>query len=388
MTAERRTPLEGRTEGRDIDAVELARALIRLRTVNPPGDERACIDHLARILDRAGFSVGVYEFAPGRGSLVARREGTARTSPLCFAGHIDTVPLGTAPWRVDPFEGRVEGDRLHGRGASDMKGGVAAFVAAALRMAASASSPPLLLVVAAGEETGCEGSFHLAGLPGALGDAGALVVAEPTANYPLVGHKGALWLRITTRGVSAHGSMPELGVNAIYAAARAVGRLERLGFGDTAHPVLGTPTLNVGTISGGASINSVPDRATIGVDIRTVPGLDHDGVVERIRRELGGDVEITRVVDVPPVWTDPDHPWIQAVFRIMTPFLGEAPVPRSAPYFTDAAALAPALGGAPTVILGPGDPGQAHRTDEFCSVSKIRQAVEAYVRIGRRWCER
>jgi hypothetical protein len=100
------------------------------------------------------------------------------------------------------------------------------------------------------------------------GQAGALVVAEPTTNRPLCGHKGALWLKATTRGVTAHGSMPDKGVNAIYAAARAVGRLEAFDFNVARHPVMGAPTLNVGTLHGGLNLNSVPDRAEIGIDIR------------------------------------------------------------------------------------------------------------------------
>src|SRR6266498_2846770 len=127
---------------------------------------------------------------------------------------------------------------------------------------------------AAGEETGSEGAFALA-RRGMRGQAGALVVAEPTTNRPLCGHKGALWLKATTRGVTAHGSMPEKGVNAIYAAARAVGRLEAFDFNVARHPVMGAPTLNVGTLHGGLNLNSVPDRAEIGIDIRTIPGMLH-----------------------------------------------------------------------------------------------------------------
>ena len=118
----------------------------------------------------------------------------------------------------------------------------------------------------------------------ALGGAGAIVIAEPTGNYPYVGHKGALGLHAQTTGVTVHGSMPECGVNAIYKAARAVTMLERLGFEVTPHPVLGSPTLNVGTIAGGLNINSVPDGALIGIDIRTIPDQKHDALVKRLTR--------------------------------------------------------------------------------------------------------
>src|SRR5690606_35436298 len=141
-----------------------------------------------------------HEFGERRASLVARI-GDGSGAPLCFTGHIDTVPLGAMPWSVDPFAAESEGDRLYGRGSSDMKSGVAAFVAVAIALAPRlARSPGLLLVITAGEETGCEGAGHLARVDGALEPAGAIVVAEPTANYPYVGHKGALWLRARTRG--------------------------------------------------------------------------------------------------------------------------------------------------------------------------------------------
>src|SRR5262249_12386324 len=155
--------------------------------------------------------------------------------------------------------------RLYGRGSSDMKSGVAAFVIAAQHLAKHLrASPGVVLVIAAGEETGCDGSRHLVAVNGALGEAGAIVIAEPTGNYPLVGHKGALWLHARATGVTAHGSMPDRGVNAIYKAARAVAKLERFAFAGKPHPVLGSPTLNVGTINGGFNINSVPDGTTIG----------------------------------------------------------------------------------------------------------------------------
>jgi succinyl-diaminopimelate desuccinylase len=366
------------------DAVALTRELVRLDTVNPRSPERPCAEHLGRLLEAGGFGVARHEFAPGRTSLVARRGG-GRRPPLCFAGHVDTVPLGAAPWSHDPFGGEVAGGRLYGRGSSDMKSGVAAFVCAALEAARADPAADLLLVVVAGEETGCEGSAHLARTAGALGTAGALVVAEPTGNLPLVGHKGALWLRARTRGVTAHGSMPERGVNAIYEAARAVARLEAFRFQVPADPLLGRPTLNVGTIQGGLNVNSVPDLAEVGIDVRTVPAQRHDEVRAELARLMGEKVELSALVDVPAVRTDPGHPWVEQVFEIAAAALGERPAPGAAPYFTDASVLTPALGQVPTVILGPGELALAHQTDEYCLVSRVEQAVALYRELALRW---
>lgn len=369
-------------------AVALTQALVRQNTINPPGNERRCADILARRLEDNGFSVTMVGFGEGRASLVARIGGREGTLPIAFTGHIDTVPLGMRDWTQDPFGGDIDGDRLYGRGSSDMKAGVAAFVEACIAHRATLESGPgALLVITAAEETGCEGAFHLCNQPGLLGKAGALVVAEPTSNQPLVGHKGALWLRAVAEGVTAHGSMPEKGDNAVAKAARAVVKLGDFDFNERRHEVLGRPTLNVGTFHGGINVNSVPDRAEIGLDIRTVPGQTHARVTEALGSYLGTEVAVAPIIDVEAVWTDPEDAWIRRVFAIMAPLLSEPPVVQGASYFTDASALTPALGGLPTVILGPGEAAMAHQTDEYCLVSRIDQAVEAYGRIIEDWCE-
>ena len=368
------------------NAVELTKALLRFDTINPTGDETACARYLGDRLAEGGFRVEYHPYGPRRTCVVASIGG-ADKPPLCITGHIDTVPLGGAPWRNDPFAGEVSGERLYGRGSSDMKSGVAAFVVAALALADKlAGTPGLELVITGGEESGCEGAFHLARQRGALGRAGAILVAEPTANYPVVGHKGALWLEARTRGVTAHGSMPERGDNAIFKAARVALALEHYDFGTRAHPLLGSPTLNVGTVHGGLNINSVPDLARIGIDIRTIPGQDHAALIERLRARVGRDVEFATVLDVGAVHTDAGDDWVAGVFDVMAPILGEAPVARGVTYFTDAAALRPAYANPPTLVLGPGEPQMAHQTDEYCETGRIRQAVDAYGEIIRRWC--
>jgi succinyl-diaminopimelate desuccinylase len=368
------------------DAVALTQSLLRFETVNPPGNEDACARALGGALEGAGYTVRYHSFGPGRTNLLADIGGQAEQLPLCFTGHIDVVPLGGAPWSRDPFAGETDRGRMYGRGSSDMKAGVAAFVAAAVRMAPHLQrSPGLTLVITAGEENGCEGAFHLH-RDGVLGRAGAVVVAEPTSNYPCVGHKGAFWLRAVARGITAHGSMPEKGDNAVYKAARAVSKLESFRFTSPPHPLMGQATLNVGTFHGGLNINSVPDRASVGIDIRTVPTVDHAELLDALKAQVGTDVELETLMDLESVYTDPDEPWMRSVFEVMTPILGAPPQARTATYFTDAAALSLAYRNPPTVILGPGEPHMAHQTDEYCVVERIGQAVSAYEEIIRRWC--
>ena len=370
------------------NCLSLTRKLISFNTVNPPGQERDCAEYLASLLEDGGFKVTLYEFSERRTSLIAQIGSYGDKAPICFAGHMDTVPLGGNRWEKDPFSGEVDGDKVFGRGSSDMKGGLAAMVVAALRLANIANRKAgITLVCTASEETGCQGAHHLARLGNALGEAGALLIGEPTSNYPLVGHKGALWLEVRTSGVTAHGSMPEQGENAIYKAAQVVTQLQAYKFDISPHPLLGAPTLNVGTISGGMNINSVPDRAVIGVDIRTIPDQTNRDIYENLQSYLGQEVKIERIVDAGSIITEPGHEWVQDVFDIMEPFCRKRPVARGVTYFTDASVLTPAFGNPPTLILGPGEPAMAHKLDEFCYISKIEEAVEAYVKIGSKWCE-
>ena len=369
------------------DPVTLTRDLVRFDTINPPGEERVCAHHIGGMLEASGFRVDYHEFANQRTSLVARLDGSGDGPPICFTGHIDVVPLGKAAWSHDPFAGERDGDRLFGRGVTDMKGALAAIVLAAQRIAALPERKAgLVLVLTAGEETHCEGAHHLAAQPGALGSAGAVLVGEPTANQPLVGHKGLVRYRIKTTGVTAHASMPEQGDNAILKIAEVVQRLERFDFGVAPHPVMGSPTLNVGTITGGLNINSVPDEAEIGVDIRTIPGQTADEIEVRLEAALGPEVGVTNIANEDSVVTDARDEWVQQVYDVMEPLLGRRPQPATAVYFTDGSVLKPAYGGPPTVILGPGEPTCAHKTDEYCSIVKLEAATEAYLDIMRRWC--
>ena len=368
------------------DAIALTRSLLQFETVNPPGRERECAQRAGAMLEEWGYKVEYHEYAEGRTSVVARAGGSDAKPPIVFTGHLDVVPLGTRKWAHDAFTGETDGDKLYGRGSSDMKAGVAAMLVAARAFGKKLEGTPgITLVLTAGEEGGCIGSQKLAAAPALMGKAGAIVVGEPTSNYPLVGHKGSIKFHATFRGVSAHGSMPQLGVNAIYAAARGVSKLEGFSFGAKPHAVMGEPTLNVGTFEGGMGINLVPDAATIGVDIRTVPGMDHAALIKRLRELLGKDAELDLVSDLSPVWTAPDAEWVQRVFEICKPVLGESPEARTAPYMTDAANLLKVYAGAPTVVLGPGEAAMAHQTDEYCSVGRIRQSVELYEAIIRDW---
>lgn len=369
-----------------VDPVALTQALVRMDTINTPGNEDQCSDYLAEMLTAAGFDCRRVSFAPRRTSLVARLGKRPGKRPMVFTGHVDVVPLGSAPWTQSPFDADIVDGKLYGRGTSDMKSGVAAFTAAAIDLAeALKDSCGVVLVITAGEETGCEGAAHLVAQPeiaALIGQAGALVVAEPTSNRPLAGHKGAFWLRARAKGITAHGSMPEHGDNAIYKLAPALQAMAAFDFETPPHELMGHATLNVGTITGGINVNSVPDAASFTIDVRSVPGQDHQQIGARLREVLGPQIELETMLDLASVYTDKDDPWI----RYLCEMCIDGEPAGSVAYFTDAAVLRGALGNPPTVILGPGEAHMAHQTDEYCVVSHIVDAKEYYRRIITDWC--
>lgn len=369
------------------DPVALAQDLIRFPSLNPPGDEKACIGYLAEVLSRKGLDVDVYEFAKDRPSLVARITGTDGLDPLCFTGHVDVVPLGEEAWSVPPFEGVIADGRLFGRGASDMKAGVAAFVAAVLSEveAEKRFRRGVALIITAGEETGCEGAFHLARL-GVLGPAHLLIVAEPTSNRPITAHKGSMRLVVSASGVTAHSSMPDVGDNAIDKVAGWIHRLSNHRLRGPEHPLLGKATAAVTTVKGGLNINSIPDAASFTVDLRTLPGQPHAVLLAEIQELFGPSAAITKVTDFKGYSTDPDDPALQPLIDILAERQGSRPVAAGAPYFTDASALVPVLNNVPTVVIGPGEAEQCHRTDEFCFVERIGEAFDIYRELIRRLC--
>lgn len=361
------------------DPVVLLQDLIRIPSLNPPGDEVACAQFCAGILDAIGFAVTVIGFGERRVNLIAHPPGRRPGGNLGFSGHLDTVPLGGKAWTYPPFSGECVDGRVYGRGSSDMKGGIAAFMSACARHHANTGHcPDVTIILTGGEETGCEGAAALATSP-LLADCmfRGLLIGESTRNYPVLGHKGVAWFECTAEGRTAHAAMPEFGVNAIYKATDAIARIRAVDLGAD-DPIIGKTTINIGTFQGGLNINSVPDRATFTVDARTGSADSHVRIADTIRKCLCNAISLQKRLDIPPVVASSDDPFVQAVRTIATrhgiPDRGIATVP----YFTDAAILSPAFGNAPAVIIGPGEPDVAHQTDEFCPVDALLTATNLY----------
>ena len=393
-----------------MDILDLTAALIRHPTPNPPGEERPLAEFLAQTLTRLGLEAEVLPVlggTAGQANVFARLPGARPEAvrPLVFCGHMDTVPPGDGAWTRPPYEAAVEDGRLYGLGASDMKGAVAAMVAAAAGLAAErAAGRPLrgdlLLALTSNEETGSLGAQSFAA-SGKLDGAAGLVIGEPTENRVGISEKGGLWLEIVLNGRTSHGSLPHLGANAVAGLAEALHRLDlpdaadatagplRLAMDAPDDPLLGRPTLTATRIAGGVANNVVPDRAAAILDVRTLPGQSHAAIRAGIASVV---TEVAGRRDLRPEFVDhgerlalampDDHPLVLACAAAVAATLGRRPDLCGLTGATDATEIVPALG-LPFVICGPGAMAQAHQPDEFVAVEPLRAAVTIYERLAR-----
>jgi succinyl-diaminopimelate desuccinylase len=348
-------------------ALELAQALVRFRTVGE--NEAAPAEFCAAVLADAGWKIDRLSFAPGREQLIAR---TGDVPPgRCLCGHLDTVAASDGDWSVDPFAGVVAGGCLWGRGAADMKGGVGAILAAAESLAPDLRHPGTAIVLTAAEETGAEGAAELAGHD-LLRDVREWVVAEPTDNRILVGHRGALWLRLRAHGRPGHASAPPRDGGAIGALRRALDRLEALASVSPPDPELGSPTVAITGLAAGRVPNVIPAEASSVVDARFTASGGSDRLQRWISDAAGAEISVERIRAMPAVDGSPTGALALKASRL----LGSGIEKRHATYFTDLSHLA--RDGVETVILGPGEVAQAHAVDERCSVEAIAVAARVY----------
>jgi succinyl-diaminopimelate desuccinylase len=369
-----------------MDLISLTQKLLSFNNINPPGNEEGIARYVGDLLAENEFKVSFPQFDKGRLHLIAEKGISANKPPLVLSGHFDTVPLGNNDWSVDPFSGEISNGKIWGRGSSDMKGGLAAMILASIE-ALKERTPEggVRLIFTAAEELGCIGIQQLIKTIDNKGVASAIIVGEPTSNMPAIGHKGAIYLNAVTSGKTAHSSMPQLGDNAIYKAAAAILKTKDFRFETEEDSLLGFPTLNVGKMSGGLNINSVPDHAEFTIDIRSTSKTDHSNIIKRLSQELGVETKLEILVDLNPVFTDEENPFVQLVYDICGIKKGSSGYPKFLPYLTDGSVLQKVYQGAPTIILGPGEPDMAHKTDEFCYIDKLEESKRIYKEVILKW---
>ena len=376
-----------------LDAIALTESLVAIDSRNPqlvsdgPG-EGACASFLAEVLSGWGFAVSLTEAAPGRPNVVARIGPTGR-SPLILNGHLDVV--GTDGMKHPPFTPTTDGDRLYGRGSTDMKGGIAAMCVAAARASVHGSLASEIIVAAV-----CDEEFESIGtrslLEGGLHGTGA-IVTEPTRMAVCPAHKGFAWIEVEFTGRAAHGSRHDIGIDAVRQAGlflAALDRFERDTLTKRSHPLLGRPSLHAAMISGGSGWSTYAEHCTLRVERRTIPGESADASLEEIDglcRELTASSEGFRadsrlVFAQPPSDLATDAPLTNAVIRAAA-IDGDSPAVEGLSCWTDAALFN--VAGIPALCFGPGDIARAHSAEEWVERSQIERATRVLERVCAGW---
>jgi acetylornithine deacetylase len=373
------------------DVTALTSELVAIDSVNPSlveggAGEAAIAAFVADWARGEGLEADVLEETPGRPSVIVRARGSGGGRTLLLCGHIDTVNVDGM---TDPHTPKVDGDRLHGRGAYDMKAGVAAALLAAREAARAGLRGDVVVAAVADEE---HSSLGVQEALRAL-DADAAIVTEPTEMELVVAHKGFVWVEIEVTGVAAHGSRPHLGVDAIVKTGpilTAIGALDDA-LGERTHPLLGRGSVHASVIEGGVELSSYPARCVVGLERRTLPGETGADV----EREIEDLLDICRAADPDlqavqrtllvrePFEVDGDSELVRVVSESATKVLGSAPKIAGASYWADAAFIAAA--GIPTVMFGPSGEG-AHAVEEWVSLSDTEAVTRTLVATARRIC--
>ena len=379
------------------DVVALTRALVRVDSRNPalapdaPG-EGPCARLLADVLLDWGFDVELVQSAPDRPNVVARigrREPGARS--LILNGHLDVV--GVEGMTHAPFGGEERDGRVWGRGATDMKGGVAAMCVAALRAHDAGALRGEAIVTAVADE-----EYQSAGTAAVLASgvrADAAIVTEPTRLAIMPAHKGFAWVDVEVRGRAAHGSRYEIGVDAVRHAGLLLAELDAIDDAvlpsRTPHPLLGRASLHAATIAGGSGLSTYPDRCAFTVERRTLPGERAQDAVDEIEaacarvraRRATFDASVSLAFAQPPSDVARDAPIVRALSEALAA-AGEPVAVAGMSAWTDAALLNAA--GVPAICFGPGDIALAHAAEEWVPVDELHRAADVLARLVASWC--
>ncbi|MEH7524775.1 M20 family metallopeptidase [Bacillus sp. JJ1503] len=377
------------------DAIEFLKSLIQINTINPPGGEKALTDKISQRLENTGLLVQSDLVENDRENLIVSYSNAEilpdHSKRLIFSGHFDTVPVGNVEWTYPVFEGRQEGERIYGRGSSDMKSGVAAMIIAmeCIEKAGIKLNGILQFVGTVGEEVDCLGAKTVV-KKGQIDQASAIVISEPTSNQPVIAHKGVLWLKISMFGKTAHGSMPSEGINAILAMNQFMNELNNYILQYDEHEILGGSTLNIGMINGGVGTNVVPDECSITIDIRTVPGQSHPEITDDIKhlaQKVSEKINVTFGIevlnDMDCVYTSADDPFVDLGIQTAQSLNSEESLkPGGVNYYTDGSIYKAHLPEVPILIYGPGEPKQAHQPDEWVEIQKYLDSIKYFITLA------
>ncbi|MFJ7696732.1 M20 family metallopeptidase [Lysinibacillus fusiformis] len=371
--------------------VNLLRCLVQINTVNPPGNEKELASLLDVFVKDFGLETKIIESLENRSTIVIYLRGKNKNAKkLYFSGHLDTVPIGEDEWDYDPFEARVENGLIYGRGTCDMKGGVAALIEAMLILKESGTvlEHDIIFLGTAGEEVDCLGARTLID-NGVIENPGAIVIAEPTSLEVFIGHKGVLWLEISTFGKTAHGSMPKHGINAISNMLKILEELNNLEL-PLKDELLGSTTMSVNRIDGGVATNVIPDKCTVAVDIRTVTAATNELVIksiEEVMRKLKSNdpsfvASISVLQNLRPLLNDSQDKFIQYAQKLNKDLNSKEIENIGVNYYTDAAIFGESLD-CPIIIYGAGDEKLAHQPNENIEIESLIKSINYYVNLAK-----
>jgi succinyl-diaminopimelate desuccinylase len=377
--------------------VKLAQQLIQTNTSNPPGVEQAVADILIKRLKAAGLEIKIFEAAAGRPNVLAIWRGKTKGKTLLLNGHMDTVPAGPAEgWKSDPFSGKIINGKLYGRGATDMKGCLASMVSTveALKKEGWEPKGTLAIIFCSNEEMGDLEKiglrFSAKKLAGELGKIDCMLIGDVSGLEIVIAEKGVLWLEFTAHGKEAHGSMPWLGINAIEKLGAFLMELRKLPL-PASNPLLGKSTISINTINSGYKTNVVPALAKSTVDIRLVPGEDKKDVEKAIQNlvkimhatDPDMNIEMKEVMYSDPVETKASEPFVRQLADVVKEVTGRQPDIKGEHGSTGAIVFQNEH--IPTVVFGPGKPGDAHIVDETVSIDELVAAADIYVAFAKRF---
>lgn len=369
------------------EALQLLTEIIEINTVNPPGNERQLVCFIAEYLKDAADEVYLQDISQGRSNVAAVIKGKGNGKSLVLNGHLDTVPYGDQKaWKYPPGAATIDGSRIYGRGASDMKSGLAALLYAYKLFSCynNKSEGDIIFLGTSDEESSGSGALK-ALQEGLLENTGAILIGEPTNNSIALASKGAIWLELEVYGKSSHGAYPQEGINAVEITYELISFIKKyiMGF---SHKYLLEPTCTLTGIRGGIKTNMVPDYCKATVDIRTVPAMNHkyvfsyiDNMIEKLEEKYPGLKIVANILnDRMAVETDEQDPIVKQLAAAVREVTGKAPQYIGTGYFSDASVFLKEKS-ISTVLFGPGLSKNAHKADEYVEIEDYFAAIQCYL---------
>ncbi|MGD9110061.1 MAG: M20 family metallopeptidase [Phycisphaerales bacterium] len=369
---------------------ELLKKLIEAETTSGKG-ELAAAEVLRGYFVKNNIDCELSRWDETRANITAHVKSSGECKTIVFVCHLDVVPPGEGKWKYPPFSATEKEGRIYGRGSADMKGSTAALATALKEVVESnvELKGDIIVTALAGEETdSCGAKKFIEECGGQLKNVAGIIVAEPTDFEVITAHRGLLWLEVITRGKTAHGSMPQLGINAINSMREFLDELENYNLGDAKDEALGTASMSINAISGGKAINVVPDSCSVKIDMRTLPGQGHGEIISDFKKMFDRlksansnfDAGISIVRDVEALMTDNSNNFVREFCEVVG---CEKTI--TAGFCTDGPFFAKL--GAPVVIFGPGHGELCHQPDEYIEISDLEKAVEKYTAIIKKFLE-